>query len=256
LANQIAPWTSPENIASKAWLRDLPGGLPVDFDYRNVRSATDAKAMMFELPGCDRTKAAVQLYYHRKLVGRRAAYLGIMLAWNHDSRRLLEAFGSTAEFIRALKNVAPPVQGRGTKPIHLWRGVLLNRTTPIVDSIGTSWTRSRNAACWFALHEYVPELQPSLAPLVLHACFNRSAVVAQHNARAEQEVIIDLIRQPLADSMIMIEGANASGADLRMSVADLYADEKIFDRLVVGWRQASSDYEQWKKILRTTSHFG
>jgi hypothetical protein len=130
------------------------------------------------------------------------AYVGIMLAWIHDSRRLLEAFGSADQFIRALRNVAPPVQLPTVKPIEIWRGTLVNRTTAITDSIGLSWTRSRNVACWFALYEYVAALQPSLAPVVLHAYRDRSVIVAQHNARAEQEVIIDVTRLPLTDSMI------------------------------------------------------
>jgi hypothetical protein len=68
----------------------------------------------------------------------------------------LEAFGSADEFIGVLRNVAPPVQLPPMKLTQIWRGALVNRTTAITDSIGLSWTRSRNIACWFALHEYVP----------------------------------------------------------------------------------------------------
>jgi hypothetical protein len=256
LANLVAPWISPESLTNKPWLRELQGGLPLEFDYRDVRSAADARAMMFELPGCDRAKAAVELYYNRDMVGAPAAYIGIMLAWTHDGRRLLEAFGSANQFINALRTVAPTVELPTAQPIEIWRGTLLNRTNPITHSIGLSWTRSRNVACWFALQEYAPALQPSLAPVVLHAYLDRSAVVVQHNARTELEVIIDVTRQPPIDGMINFEGTDASGPALRMSVTDLCADGKIFDRLVADWRLAASRYEHWKNLLRTKTYPG
>jgi hypothetical protein len=157
MAHVIVPRVSLERLAtSKPWLRGLPGGLPSDFDYRVLRSVVDARAMMFELPGCDRAKAAVELYRHRGVVGMHVAYIGIMRAWTFDSRQVLEAFGSADRFIRVLRNVGPPVQLPPAKPIQIWRGTLVNRTAAITVAIGLSWTRSRNAACWFALHEYVP----------------------------------------------------------------------------------------------------
>lgn len=250
MASLVAPWISPKKSASKPWLRELEGGLPFDFDYRAVRSAADAEAMMFELPACDRAKAAVELYYHRTLVGLPVAYVGIMLAWTHDSGGLLHAFGSAHQFIRALRAVAPSTQLSMAKPIEIWRGALLNRSAAIRNSIGLSWTRSRDVACWFAWHEHVPALQPSLAPVVFRACLNRSAIVAQHNARAEQEVIIDLTRQRPADCIIEVDGTNASGPDLRMSVTDLYADGEIFDRLGADWRRAAARHEHWKTLLK------
>jgi hypothetical protein len=257
MANVIASQVSLQKLANKKpWLCRLPGGLPSDFDYRNVRSAGDAKALMFELPGCDRAKAAVDLYHHRNIVGAHTAYIGIMLAWTHDSRQLSEAFGSAKQFINALTSVAPTVQSPDTKPIEIWRGTLLNRTTPITHSFGLSWSRSRDVACWFALREYVPALQPALAPVVLHACFNRSVILARHNARAELEVIIDVTRQPWIDGMINFDGTDASGPALQRSVTDLCLDRKIFDYLIADWRLAASRYEQGKNLLRTRAYSG
>jgi hypothetical protein len=157
VAHVIVPRVSLERLAaSKPWLRGLPGGLPLDFDYRVVKSVVDARALMFELPGCDRAKAAVELYRHRNVVGVHAAYIGIMLAWTYNGRRLLEAFGSADQFIGVLRAVAPPVQLPPVKHIQIWRGTLVNRTTAITDSIGLSWTRSRNVASWFALLNTCP----------------------------------------------------------------------------------------------------
>jgi hypothetical protein len=256
LANLTAPRISPEKSVSKTWLQELGGGLPLGFDYRAVRSAADARAMMFELPGCDRAKAAVELYHHRKLVGSAAAYIGIMLAWTHDGHRLLHAFGSARQFIRALRTVVPPAQVPMAQPIQIWRGLLLSKTAAIEDSIGLSWTRSRDVACWFAWHDYVPALQPSLVPVVLRARLNRLAIVAEHNARAEQEVIVDLSPYRPADCIIQVDGTNLSGPDLRMSVADLCADGRIFDRLSADWHRAAARYEHWKNLLKAKTYPG
>jgi hypothetical protein len=252
VARLIVPRVSLERLASsKPWLRGLVGGLPLDFDYRVVRSVIDVRAMMFELPGCDRAKAAVELYRHRSVVGVDAAYIGIMLAWTYDGGQLLEAFGSADQFTGALRNVAPPVQLASLKPVHLWRGTVVNRTNPIGDSIGLSWTRSRNVACWFALRKFVPALQPSLAPVVLHTHLDRSVILAQHDARGEQEVIIDATQLLLTDLIINLDGTDMSCCDLRTPVADLYTDERTFDHLIADWRLAAHRYEHWKSLPRT-----
>src|SRR6516162_6233646 len=59
---------------SSIWLARLPGGLPVDFDYRVIKSAADAKTLILELPSGDRGRAAVELHRHRDLIGAVVAY--------------------------------------------------------------------------------------------------------------------------------------------------------------------------------------
>jgi hypothetical protein len=91
---------------------------------------------------------------------------------------------------------------------------------------------------------------------VLHAYLDRSVIVAQRNARAEQEVIIDVARLEPTDSMINLDGTNASCCDLRTPVTDLYSDGRIFNRLIADWRLAASRYEHWKNLLRDSAASG
>jgi hypothetical protein len=91
------------------WLASLIGGLPADFDYSVIRSVDDARLLILTLPSHDRGTAARGLHGHRWLVGRDAAYRGIMTAWDHDERDTIDAFGSPSQLIAALKDVAPPL---------------------------------------------------------------------------------------------------------------------------------------------------
>ena len=238
----------------KPWLRDLAGGLPNGFDYRVVTSMADAKALILQLPRCDRARAAAELYRNRDLVGGNVVYTGIMLAWDHDNREIVDAFGSTEQFVAALKDVAPPHPLEPSGSLEAWRGALVNKVAALSDFIGLSWTRSRNIACWFALREYVPVLQPSLVPVVLHAYLNRSVIVVQHNVRAEQELMVDVTRLPLTDSKINLDGTNVSFRDFRTRVADLDPEGRVFDRLIVEWLGAASRYEHWKSVLEARRH--
>jgi hypothetical protein len=69
-------------------------------------------------------------------------------------------------------------------------------------------------------------------------------------------VIIDVGRLALTDSIISLDGTNASRCDLRTRVADLYSDGRIFDCLIADWRLAASRYEHWKNILRGSAASG
>lgn len=103
LPQAIPPRDYIESLSRSAiWLRDLSGGLPLDFDYGVIRSVADAKALILVLPNCDRGQAAVGLHRNRHSIGFGATYVGIMAAWDHDHRETVDAFGSIEQFIRAL----------------------------------------------------------------------------------------------------------------------------------------------------------
>jgi hypothetical protein len=247
--NAIAQRNSFEGLSnSRFWLRQLPGGLPADFDYGVIRFVADAKALILALPNCDRGRAAVELYRHRNLIGALAAYSGIMVAWDHSHREIIDAFGSVGQFISALRDVAPSLHLGSPKRIEVWRGVVMDRADALRHAIGLSWTRSRNVASWFAFHDHVPELQPSLAPVVLHADLDQSAIVARHDARAEQEVIVDVNQLFLAGAMVRLDGIDNSLA-FHTRFADLDPAGTEIDCLIAKWRLASERYEHWKSLM-------
>lgn len=128
-----------------SWRRDLPCGLPRNFDYSVLRTAGDARAMMFALPNRDRGNAAVGLYENRHLIGDDVAYHGMMSAWDHDDGWVASAFGGEQWFAECLADVAPPLKLKN--PVRLWRGVAVEKgEDPAGAAFGVSWTRSRHIA--------------------------------------------------------------------------------------------------------------
>jgi hypothetical protein len=243
------PRTVPPQSPSRnaIWLADLAGGLSPNFDYGIVKSVADAKALIFVLPNCDRGQAAVGLHRRRHSIGTGLAYVGIMAAWDRGHRETVDAFGSTQDFISALRDVAPMADLQTSKHMEVWRGAVVGRNDVLRCSIGLSWTRSRSVACWFALHDYVPALQPFLVPVVLHANLDRSAIVAKYKARAEQEVIVDVNRLLLAENMVSLDGVNISLGGVR--IADFDPDGTALAPLIARWRPASARYEHWKNWI-------
>lgn len=119
-----------------------------------------------------------------------------------------------------------------------WRGVTVDKAEYRRAALGLSWTWSRDIACWFATRYYVPELQPSSCPLVFHADLDRRAIVAIHNGRCEQELLVD--PQLLLDHNITV----ATRAAIRL--ADFRPDSDAVNRSIARWRRAAQRYEAWK----------
>jgi hypothetical protein len=239
----------PESLSNNEfWLVELSGGLPGNFDYRLVRSAADAKTLILALPNCNRGRAAVGLYGQRDLIDPAAVYAGVIAAWDHDHRVVIEAFGSSEQLVAALKKVAPHFDSGSATQIEVWRGAVVNRSDTLLHAVDLCWSRSRNVACWFSLRDYVPVLQPSVAPVVFRAKIDRSVVVARHNSRAEQEVIVDvgLLRAGYA---VTLDGIDGRPLNERDRIADLCPDREAFDRLLDDWRRAGARYGHWKSIL-------
>lgn len=243
-----------ESLANtKSWHAQLSGGLPADFDYCLIQSEMDAKTLILELPKCDRGRAAAELYRHRDLIGNGVVYRGIMVAWNHDHREVIESFGSSDQFIAALTEVAPCLESSLSRRIEAWRGAVLSKDDSLWQSVGPSWTRNRDVACWFALRDYVPILQPSLTPLVLHAKIDRSLVVAQHDERTEQELIVDPSRLLVTTNSVKLDGVDDTWlSETKDRITDFCSGREDLNRLLANWRRAAARYEHWKSRLRPT----
>ncbi len=152
----------------------------------------------------------------------------------------------------ALNKVAPRLDLALPEQIEIWRGTVASRDDTLRNCIGLSWSRTREIACWFALHDYAPELQPSLIPVVLRGKVDRSVIVATHGARAEQEVIVDVgCLRRMASNVATCDGINISPSEFGRRLGDLYADEDALDRLIATWRLASKRYERWKRTLES-----
>jgi hypothetical protein len=238
-----------ESLSSSAfWLSQLPGGLPADFDYGSIKSVADVKRLILEIPNCDRGQAAVGLYRHHSVIGTAAAYVGIMLAWDHDHREIVDAFGSPDAFLAALRDIAPPLGAKLPRQFQAWRGILLSRRDPLRSCIGLSWTRDRSIACWFALQNYVPEIQPFVVPMVLHAAVERSIVVTLHNGRAEQELIVDARRLAHTTGRVTLDGFAARPIRLSRRIADTI-ERAALERQIIHWQLEAMRYQHRKTIL-------
>jgi hypothetical protein len=162
-----------------------------------------------------------------------------MTAWDHDERDTINAFGSADQFIAALKDVAPPLTIRSrSKRVSAWRGVIIDRADCLHSALGVSWTRSRNVACWFAMRYYVPEIQPSLY-------LDSRAIVATHNGRCEQELLVDV--QQLLNHVITIDGYGS------FEPSELHSGSEATRYVIAGWRRAANRYERWKSARNRIS---
>jgi hypothetical protein len=163
------------------WHKNLPFGLPDDFDFACIRTEHDAMLLMAALPNRDRGEAALGLL---KALGapleKHVVYSGLLRAWDHDHREVLSAFGDPQAFANALRKVAQP-SGRN-KPVRAWRGV----SSPHA-AYGISWTTDRDVACWFAMRFR----DHRRSPLVFVADIPPALIIAEHDERAEREILVD-----------------------------------------------------------------
>jgi hypothetical protein len=156
-------------------------------------------------------------------------------AWDHDHRFTVDAFDTTDAFAAALRAVAPPV--RRTHPLRVWRGIVVRDAHPSEAAIGLSWTRSRDIACWFATrHDW-----PGVRPFVFQVALLPDEIVALHDGRGEQEVLVDPALLELNETPITVDGTSIDLIDLAIDSApptDALAD----------WRAAGARYEIRKSV--------
>lgn len=224
---RAARFSSPRS----AWADRLPLGFPNNFDFSVVRTIADAETLICALPNSDRGEAAKKLYEHRK-IGKRVAYCGLILAWEHDHEELISAFGSEEELAAALRDVSAP--SRRKKPVRAWRGI--NNTR---GAFGMSWTTDRDIACWFAMRY----LEHRPTPSVLVCDLYPEAIVTEHNGRHEWELIVDPIELATLDVFL---------DDGREEPYEIYEfdDEcrkQVASADFAGWRAGYERYEAAKK---------
>jgi hypothetical protein len=212
------------------WDDRLHHGLPGNFDFGVVRTVDDAATLVCKLPNSDRGKAAKGLYEHRKIVGKRIAYRGLILAWEHDHRELISAFGSEEELAAALRDVSPPSKRK--KPVRAWRGI-----NDIKGAFGMSWTADRDIACWFAMRWNRP------TPSVLVCELDPQAIVTEDNGRRECELIVDPIE---------LETHNVFLDDGREELYEIYefddeCHKQVASAEIAGWRAGCDRYVAAKK---------
>jgi hypothetical protein len=174
------PGAKKNPLSHPDWADHLPDGLPRNFDFSVVRTVDNAMNLLCGMPNSHRGKAAKALYEHRKIVGKRVAYGGLIFAWEHDHQEVISAFGLEEALAAALRDVSPPSKRK--KPVRAWRGI-----NNIRGAFGLSWTTDRDIACWFAMRDF--EFRPT--PSVLVCDLYPRAIIAEPNGRRECELIVD-----------------------------------------------------------------
>lgn len=225
-------------MTERHWIRELPFGLPPSFDFNVVRTKEDAGRLLLALPNHDRGVAAHAIRDQRDRVGNAVAYAALMEAWEHDDRVLVEAFDTMDVFAAALRAVAPPIKRK--RPLRVWRGIAVRHAHPGPAAIGLSWTRSRDIACWFAtLYQGRADL-PGVRPFVFTTTLDASAIIAFHNGRKEQEVIVD---PAVLDVEHELGGLGVDDGTGTCSI-DLEADSAAPSDVLADWRSAAQRHAE------------
>lgn len=228
----------PELLKQESWARTLLFGLPDDFDFGVIRTKADVITLLSSLPNSDRGEAARALYERRGHLKRAVVFAALMESWDHDDRVTVDAFNTADAFVAALRAVAPSL--RRTRPLRVWRGIVVRDTHPRAAAIGLSWTRSRDIACWFATrHDW-----PAGRPFVFQAALLPDEIVALHDCRGEQEVLVDPALLELNETPITIDG---TGIDL----TDLAIDSAPPADALADWCAAGRRYEMRKSVANT-----
>jgi hypothetical protein len=219
------------------WHRNLPFGLPDDFDFACIRTEHDAWLLMVALPNRDRGEAALGLV---KALGapleKRVVYSGLLTAWDHDHREVLSAFGGPQAFANALRKVAKP-SGR-KRPVRGWRGV----SSPHA-AYGISWTTDRDVACWFAMrfrdHRFRDHHR---SPLVFVADIPPALIITEHDERAEREILVD--PGQLDWECVGLDDGSAEGLEIEPYLDD--GDQQPPQHAIDDWQLAAQRYENEK----------
>jgi hypothetical protein len=224
-------------VKARDWARDLPFGLPDDFDYGVVRAVDDVARLLWTLPNRDRGKAARAIWERRERVGRAVAYAALIRAWEHDDRELVNAFETADQFVAALIEVAPPHRRR--RPLTAWRGVAVHHAHPGLAAVGLSWTCSRDIACWFAMCFRNRSRLSDVRPFVFRTELDPIEVVALHDERGEQEVIVDVGRLEFNTS-IVVDGTS-------IELDELEPERCAPAEALASWRAAGERWEEQKQ---------
>jgi len=75
-------------------------------------------------------------------------------------------------------------------------------------------------------------------PFVLHVDLDPRAIVAPHNGRYEQELLVDV--QQLRNHVITIDGYGS------FEPSELHSGSEATRYVIARWRRAANRYERWK----------
>jgi hypothetical protein len=174
--------------------------------------------------------AAREIWQRRDRLGDRLAYAALIDVWDHDDRVLTEAFTSVDDLATALRRVAPPVKRK--RPLPVWRGIRVQHDHPGEAAVSMSWTRNRDIACWFATRRY----NPSLRPFVFALNAMPEEIIALHDGRGEQEVLLEPAALVWLTDAIFVEGSTTSYDELE-------PDSRPTDGQLAQWQAAGARYE-------------
>jgi hypothetical protein len=231
---------SPRPLRKEFWQYESIGGLPEHF--------AEAEDLVLALPKWGRCRAAHGLYECRDKIGASTACAGTVTAWDLDHRDVIEPFGSARLFATARRTTAPPRRRSSHACAEISRGVLLHEFKLVALAILISWTRSRAIACWLALRDYVSSLQFYLLSVILRASITPSTIVAWHDRRAEQKVIIDPIDLGRTAG-ISVDGLGPSA--VQRPLADLKIGDHTYCELIAMWRYTSARYQRWRDLIES-----
>jgi hypothetical protein len=186
------------------------------------------------LPNADRGVAAREIWERRDRLGHRLAYTALMEVWDHDDRELVEAFETPDELAAALREVAPPLKRK--RPLKVWRGIIVQQADPAKAAIGLSWTTSCDIACWFATRYD----KPNRRPFVFKLAATPEDIIALHNERREQEVLLEPVALDQLTHEIVVEGTG-------ITLDELEPDSRAPEEALARWRAAGQRYEAAKR---------
>ena len=170
------PEVSPLDDAQTA-LDKLDGNWTVD----NVETAVSV------LSNQDRGPFAVGLY--KANVPADVLRAAVEAVWVLDYIILWNACGARVSLFRKVLLAAKFDTSHLPKSLDIWRGGVIPPGGDWLDvACGISWTRNRDAACWFAIHYWGTKFKGE--PVVLKQTVERRYVLAHFTGRHEDEVII------------------------------------------------------------------
>ncbi len=123
----------------------------------------------------------------------------IEFAWDHDYTVLWKACGARRSVFRKLFRAAKFDKSHLPKSLDIWRGGVIPPSGDWYDvEVGISWTRNRDAACWFAIIYRGNRIKGE--PIVLKRTIERRHVLAHITNRGdEDEIVTTTTRRTVVD---------------------------------------------------------
>ena len=115
--------------------------------------------------------------------------------WAYDYRVLWKACGARRSVFRKLLRAAKFDKSHLPKSLDIWRGGVIPPSGDWYDvAVGISWTRNRDAACWFAILYRGNRIKGE--PVVLKRTIERRDVLAHITSRGDEDEIVTTTARP------------------------------------------------------------